>query len=304
VTSTTSTIGAPGPAPNPGPGPHQAAHHPALLTMPAVLGFLRAHRAGADVPPEYLANLGPRARERAVSTRGLSQALIAAMVGIDVRTYRDFERQGVSGAAVIRAVAGILGVSRPQHAAMWRWTRRLVPPELRPPVGRVDPAFAELVTGTTPAPAVWLTPEWDVIASNQPAAEHLGLLARTGVNWATAILGPRGEARGVVADWPGCARWMVAALRMATVDPDRTHRTAEVVCEVRQHQPTAQLWDSSADMREGPDGMILRAVLPSTARPVDLRLSALHRGDNRLVVLRPAGPPTGTPTPPTLPGTR
>jgi hypothetical protein len=83
---------------------------------------------------------------------------------------------------------------------------------------------------------------------------------------------------------------MVAVLRMSTVDPHRTPRTAEVALEVRQHRPTAELWDSCADMREGPDGMTLRVQSGTPASPVDLRLSTLTRGDVCLVMLRPTTP--------------
>ncbi|WNI19933.1 hypothetical protein [Actinacidiphila sp. ITFR-21] len=255
--------------------------------MPAVLEYLRAHRAGVDVPPEYLANLGERDRLRALSACGLSQSLVATMAGVDVRTYGDFERRGLSSPGVVRSVAGILGASCAQQVAMWRWIRRAVPPDLRPSAD-IDPELADQLTGAERSPAVWLTPEWDVLGANQPASQHLGPLARLGANWATAILGPGGEARDMMADWSTCARWMVAALRMATVDPDHSARTAEVALEVRQHRPTADLWDTCAEMLDGPDGMILRARLPGlSSRPVDLRLSTLSRGDVRLVVLRP-----------------
>ena len=265
--------------------------------MPAVLEHLRAHRAGADVPREYLTRLGSRDRRRAVTTRGLSQNMVATMAGVDVRTYGAFERQGDASASVVRAVAGILGASRAQQVAMWRWIRRPAPEDLQPPAGRLGD-LADQLTSPTPSPAVWLSPDWDIVGANTTAAEHLGVLARLGDNWATAILGPRAEARDLVADWPGCAQWMVAALRMATVDPARSCRLAEVACEVRQHPPTAALWDASADMLEGPDGMTLRAHLPSLSpRPVELRLSTLSRGPINLVVLRPvtnARRPAGT----------
>jgi MmyB-like transcription regulator ligand binding domain len=259
-----------------------------LLTMPAVLEYLRAHRAGADVPGEYLSNLGERDRLRVASARGLSQSLVATMAGVDVRTYGDYERRGLASGAVVRAVAGILGASRAQQVAMWRWARRPVPPELRPPTGPVDPDLADQLTGATHAPVVWLTPEWDVLGANEPAALHLGPLARPGANWAASSLGPYGEARQLITDWPACARWMVEMLRMAIVDPQHSPRAAEVACEVRQYQPTAQMWDACADMREDPDGMALQASLPGLSpHPVDLRLSTLARGDIRLIVLRP-----------------
>ena len=265
------------------------AHHPTLLAMPAVLEHLRAHRAAADVDPAYLANLGMRDRMRVLAARGLSQSLTATMAGVDVRTYGNFERTGAASGDVVRAVAGVLGASRAQQVAMWRWVRRAVPPELRPPgCSIIEPDLADQLTGAERSPAVWLTPQWDVLSANAPATEHLGPLGHPGANWAEAILGPRGEARDMVVDWPACARWMIDVLRMATVDPDCSPRTAEVACEVRQHRPTAELWDSCADMREGPDGMTLRARLPGMSpHPVDLRLSTLARGDAYLVVLRP-----------------
>jgi hypothetical protein len=225
---------------------------------------------------------------RAEAAHGLSQSLVAAMAGVDVRTYGEYERTGQASGTVVRAVAGILGASRAQQVAMWRWARRPVPPELQLPVTPFDPDLADDLTGATHAPAVWLTPEWDVLGANEPAAGHLGVLARRGANWPVELLGPHGEARDLITDWPACAQWMVEVLRMAVVDPHCSPRMAEVACEVRQYQPTAHLWDACADMREGPDGMTLRARLPGMSpRPVDLRLSALARGNVRLLVLRP-----------------
>lgn len=57
---------------------------------------------------------------------------------------------------------------------------------------------------------------------------------------------------------------------------------------MRQHQPTADLWNSCADMREDPDGMTLQMRLPGMSTdPVTLKLSTLTRGDIRLLVLLP-----------------
>lgn len=68
----------------------------------------------------------------------------------------------------------------------------------------------------------------------------------------------------------------------------------DVACGVAEvHDAgTAALWDTSAAMLEGPDGMTLRAHPPGLSPcPVDLRLSTLARGRINLVVLRPT---TGT----------
>jgi hypothetical protein len=265
---------------------HSTSRHPALLTMPAVLEHLRAHRAGAEIPAEYLVNLGQLDRQRAVSGIGLSQRLVATMAGVDVRTYGSFERKGLASDAVVHTVVEILGASRAQQVAIWRWVGRPVPHGLCAPL-RVDPGLADQLTGSTRSPAVWLTPEWDVLAANQPAAA-LGPLARPGANWAEEILGPHGRAREMLVDWTACARWMIETLRMATVDPGHSPRTTEVALVVRQHQPTADLWDSRADMREDPDGMTLQMQLPDLSPdPVTLKLSTLTRGDLRLLVLQP-----------------
>lgn len=199
------------------PEAHRTPPRPALLTMPAVLEHLRAHRAGAEIPPKYLVNLGRRDRQRAMSGIGLSQRLVATMAGVDVRTYGTFERKGLASDAVVRTVVEILGASRAQQVAIWRWAGRPVPHGLHAPV-RVDPGLADQLTGSTRSPAVWLTPEWDVLAANEPAA-MLGPLARPGANWAEEILGPHGQARKMLTDWTACARWMIETLRMATVDP-------------------------------------------------------------------------------------
>jgi hypothetical protein len=256
--------------------------------MTAVLEHLRAHRPGADVPPEYLANLGERARNRALAAPGLSKNLTAAMAGVDTRTYWAFEHRGLSSPETLRTVAAILGVSRAQHAAMWRWTRRPVPLDLQPPACPADTVLADQLTGAARHPAVWLTPEWDVISANEPARAHLRPLALPGTNWAETILGPGLRARHLLTSWEGCARPMLEALRTATVDPARSPRIAQIALEVRQHRPTADLWDSCADMREGLDGMTMRALLPGLSPvPCDLRLSALSYGGALLVVLRP-----------------
>ncbi|HZE32029.1 MAG TPA: helix-turn-helix transcriptional regulator [Actinoallomurus sp.] len=209
--------------------------------------FLRSRRA--RITPED-AGLPPQHGTRRVS--GLRREEVAQLAGVSVDYYIRLERGRTLNVseAVLDAVARALHLNDVERNHLFfvarpaRRQRRAMPPQ------RVRPGLYNMLETMTETPALIIGRRLDVLASNRLARALLtdfDALPHRERNIARFVFFDE-AARGLYADWAGCARSVVAALHLyAGRHPDDS-QLCELVGELSVRDADFRRWWADHDV--------------------------------------------------------
>lgn len=258
--------------------------------MPDLLKIWRRDRLIHVIDPVYLRLLSPQMLMR---ERGLTQRMMALMLGVHDQHYGELERRGGRGFSrtLVGGVARILGLDADQEYALYRWA------QLRPPAGPHHREIGESLLRRVREqshPALLLDDAFDVLAHNEIAAYHLPWISAPRANVLTWALGDP-AAPATLLDWEASwGRPMLAMCRMAVATHPGNVRLQQVLAAVLRNPRTQRLWEASGDMRAHDAGDIRPILLPTLAPgPTRVEMESFvpaGRPDLRMVVTGPADP--------------
>lgn len=194
-----------------------------------------AEIAGIDETPAYLRRGGT-----------LTQALMAALLGVGERHYRCLERgeRGVSEDLVARC-AEILALDEAESATLYAWAGHRPPPPLTKHQNSGVPSDLMHLMHASGNGSYWSDDTYTVLAYNRRAAWHWPWMQRQDANIMTELLAANSQGRAQCLEWE--TEWaprLVAQLRRAAVTEPDHQRLQHIVHRVRRNRVVERLWDS------------------------------------------------------------
>ncbi|MFB7896041.1 hypothetical protein ACFC1B_06900 [Streptomyces xiamenensis] len=233
---------------------------------------------GIESAPQYLLRTGR-----------LTQALMAHLMGVDVRHYRRIEygEPGV-GIRYIEECARILDLNHAEASALYISAGHPPPPEPEPERREIPEHLLTLMHRTGHA-AYWSDTAYYVLTCNSRAGWHWPWLQRPGANMMLELLSPDSEGRAHCGEWE--QRWappLVAQLRHVALQMPHHTRLQDIVRQVRQWPEVRRIWDEDerAELRRHAYGTIRPGWSRWLGRDVDIAIEALvppSRPDLRLI---------------------
>jgi len=224
--------------------------------------------------PDLLRSWRARAGGRLNIGKTLTQADLAARIGMSERWYRDLEAGTLPrlDGRVLSSLGDALLLDADERATLYGHALGGAPQvaEAHPGETIGQPALRDLLDlldRQLPRPAYLADSSWNVLGYNQVMAHWFPWVTRPGANllrWALTTQ----EAREQVLDWPWHARMYLAMIRFALAQHPDDAALHSLFADALRHPDCAELWTGRVCVIASRDGHRFRLRLPHAAPEV------------------------------------
>jgi transcriptional regulator with XRE-family HTH domain len=264
-----------------GPTGTVTADSPTAAESPAVPGPTATQATPAVQPladppeppglPQLLRGWRARAGGQLNIGKTLTQADLAARIGMSERWYRDLEAGTLPrlDGRVLSALANTLLLDADERATLYSYALGGTPYAAGPRRAQAagQAALRELLDRQLPRPAYLADGSWNVLGHNRAMAEWFPWVLRPGANllrWALTTQ----EAREQLLDWSGHARMYLAMIRFALAQHPDDAGLRTLFADALRQPDCLELWAGRICVVASRDGHLFRLRLPHVAPEV------------------------------------